>query len=94
MNARVENYTIDEENPVTTQIAIDAASGAATIFVDDVTGFSVSGNIYVYLDNGGFALVNVTAIDTGSNSMDINPSLPSSASVNRLVTSTAADTLG
>lgn len=89
MNARVENYTIDEAAPAATKVATNAASGATTIFVVSVTGFVV-GKAYVYLDDGGFALVTISSINTGANSFVITPGLPSPASVNRVVIAAAA----
>lgn len=89
MNARVEQYSIEEDGPASTNMAVSAAAGATTIFVADVTGFTAQ-KIYVYLDNGGFALVTIQSIDAGANSFVIAPAIPSSSSVNQVVIATGA----
>jgi hypothetical protein len=83
MNARPEPYSIDEAGPVTTQITVDAVQGDATLFVQAVTGLATSQPIIVYLDNGGFWSVTITGL--GVDSIGISVPLPSSCSVNQIV---------
>lgn len=90
MNARVEQYSIDEAGPPSTQMAIAAALGATTIFVQAVTGFSVSQKIYVYTDGGGFSLQTITSIDPIGLSFGISVPLPNTAAAGNNVVATGA----
>lgn len=84
-NARVEPFTVDEAGPVSTSLAQDAAIGATTIFVSSVSGFGIATRILVGMNNGSFAQVSVTSVNTGANSMTISIPLPYASSIGQLV---------
>lgn len=85
INARVEPFTIDENGPVMTRIATLALEGASTISVQGTTGFSVGMTVFVYMDDGNFAQVTITTIDTGASTFGISIPLPYQSSVGQLV---------
>lgn len=89
-DARPENFAVDEANPVSSQIAVPAAQGDIVVFVDDVTGFVVAGTVYVQLNNGSFATVNIISIDTGANSLTVSIPLPYSAGTQGIVSAAAS----
>lgn len=84
-NARVEPFTVDEAGPISTSLAQDAAIGATAIFVSSVTGFGLASNILISMNNGSFAQVTVTSVDTGANSMTISIPLPYASSIGQVV---------
>lgn len=79
-NARLEPFQIDNEGPVSSQIAQDADLGATTIYVQDVTGFEVGQTVYVQLNNSTFAQETIVSIDSNDNSMVVSIPLPYPAS--------------
>ncbi|HZS57530.1 MAG TPA: hypothetical protein VFA65_24230 [Bryobacteraceae bacterium] len=78
--ASVEAFTADESSPASTQLAQYAASGASTLYLASVSGFSVDQFITVQMNNGNFAQVEVLSVNTSNNTVSINIPLPSSAS--------------
>lgn len=84
-DARLEPFTIDNEEPVSSQIAQNAALGATTIFVDDVTRFDSGQTVYVQLNNGTFAQETIVSVNSVANSMVVSIPLPYSASTSGIV---------
>lgn len=80
---------MEESGPASTQLVQNALTGGTTLFVQSVAGFTAQ-KVYVYLDNGGFALTEIQSIDTGANSFVVLPELPSAASINQIVIAAAA----
>ncbi len=85
LNARPPQMTLLQAEPTQTSIATDAALGASTLLVEDVTGFSVSDYIEVQLDDGSFARVEILSRNTLTNALTISIPLPYSSSVGQLV---------
>lgn len=85
-NARPYPYAYAEADPVMSQFAADGATGDLTVFVDDVTGFAVSDDVYVQLANGTFQANTVTAIDTMLNSLTLSVPIGYAVTANQYVT--------
>lgn len=56
------------------------------MFVDDVTGFAISDDVYVQLANGTFQANTVTAIDTLLNSLTLSVPIGYDVTANQYVT--------
>ena len=88
INARTEPFSYDEAGPVQSLIVQNAAQGAVLIYLTSVSGFVVTNNVLVQLDNGSFAEVVVTSVDPIANTIGISIPLPYAASINGVVTVT------
>ena len=88
INARTEPFSYDEAGPVQSLIVQNAAQGAVLIYLTSVTGFVVTNNVLVQLDNGSFAEVVITSVDPIANTIGISIPLPYAASINGVVTVT------
>lgn len=88
INARTENFSYDEAGPVQSLITQNAAMGDLLVFLQSVTGFVIGNNVLVQMNNGNFAEVVVTSVDSVANTIGISIPLPYSASINGVVTVT------
>lgn len=88
INARVENFSADETDPVATYMTQSALKGTSTLYLNSVSGFTVDGVIYVQMTNGVFATETVLSIDPVHNTLALSIPLPATAPINGTVSTT------
>lgn len=83
LNARPENYTIDESTLITTTLNANAVSGTSVLNVLSTAGFTTGTFSVVQLDNGGLPRFTITVVNGTTMTLDYN--LPWQASSGNLV---------
>lgn len=78
-DARVPNFTYEENGPVQSTLATNVAQGVMVLPLADATGFEVGNLIWVQLNNANFAQEQVTGVDLVNNLISILSPLPFSA---------------
>lgn len=86
INARPENFTVDEAGPVQTTLTANTAQGALTLTVDDATGFTIGNSVWIQLNNANYAEETLSGVNTVLNTLTISSPLPFSAPLNGSVT--------
>lgn len=83
LNARPEQYSIDESNPPQTQLTANVAYKGTSLQVQSTTGFATGNFAAVELNNGAFTVGTVTV--TSATTMTIsNPLAYAAASTNQV----------
>ena len=85
LDARTEQFAVDEAGPTSSAIAVAAAQGATVISVQSVTGFSVSQTVQVQMINAAFATETIMSIDPIANTLTVSIPLPAAAPLGGLV---------
>lgn len=81
-NSSVDNWTY---NPVYTSQNTSAVTTGTTLIVSSVTGLSATMNVGIKLDTGAFFWTTIASINTGTLTLTLNGTIPSSVSVGNYV---------
>lgn len=66
LNARTENFAVDEATPTSATLTAAASQGDTVIFLDSIAGFSDGDTIFIQLNNGTYMENTISSVNETS----------------------------